>query len=208
MKTLSVSAPSFPSRQRGVVLFIALIVLVAMTLAGIAMMRSVGTNVLIAGNIAFKQATTSVSDYGVEKAREWLLNTAAASPASLQNDDPANGYYSSYMYDPTAPTDLTKNFDPFRFTWANGTAKLAAPAVDPATTVYYVIHRMCKQANMSPDDPNQQCVTLESSSSGSTKNLLSGTDKGLDSKNVLFYRITTQVIGPKNTTSFVQSVMY
>jgi type IV pilus assembly protein PilX len=208
MKTLHLPTRSFRARQRGVVLFIALIVLVAMTLAGIAMMRSVGTNVLISGNIAFKQTTTSVSDYGVEKAREWLLATGTATPAALQNDDPASGYYSSWMYDPTAPTDATKNFNPFSFAWGNATAKLVTPAVDPSTTVYFVIHRMCKEKNMSPDDPAQQCVTLESSSAGSTKNLLSGTDKGLDSKNVIFYRITGQVVGPKNTTSFVQTVMY
>ena len=42
--------------QQGVILFIALIVLVAMSLAGIALMRSVDTNVLIAGNLAFRQA--------------------------------------------------------------------------------------------------------------------------------------------------------
>jgi Tfp pilus assembly protein PilX len=48
---------SLPSRIRGAVLFIALIVLVAMTLAGIAIMRSVDTATLIAGNLAFKQGT-------------------------------------------------------------------------------------------------------------------------------------------------------
>ena len=40
------------SGQSGVVLFIALIVLVAMTLAGIAIMRSVDTGVAISGNVA------------------------------------------------------------------------------------------------------------------------------------------------------------
>jgi Tfp pilus assembly protein PilX len=56
-------------RQRGAILFIALIVLVAMTLAGIALMRSVDTNVLIAGNLAFRQGATAAGDYGVEDAR-------------------------------------------------------------------------------------------------------------------------------------------
>jgi Tfp pilus assembly protein PilX len=50
------------------VLFIALIVLVAMTLAGIAIMRSVDTATLIAGNLAFKQGTVQSSDNGVEQA--------------------------------------------------------------------------------------------------------------------------------------------
>ena len=58
--------------QQGVVLFIALIILVAMTLAGIALMRSVDTNVLIAGNLAFRQANTMYADTGVEAARAWF----------------------------------------------------------------------------------------------------------------------------------------
>ena len=50
--------------QRGVVLLIALIMLVAMTLAGIGMMRSVDTGSVIAGNLAFKQSTLNASDAG------------------------------------------------------------------------------------------------------------------------------------------------
>jgi Tfp pilus assembly protein PilX len=58
--------------QQGVVLFIALIVLVAMTMAGIAVMRSVDTNVLIAGNLAFRNAALSAADAGIESGRNWL----------------------------------------------------------------------------------------------------------------------------------------
>ena len=43
-----------PRKQRGTMLIIALIVLVAMTLAGIATMRSVDTATVMAGNIAFR----------------------------------------------------------------------------------------------------------------------------------------------------------
>ncbi len=45
---------TLPGRQGGAILFIALIVLVAMTLAGIAMWRSVDTALGIAGNMAFR----------------------------------------------------------------------------------------------------------------------------------------------------------
>ena len=53
-------------RQRGVVLFISLIVLVAMTLAGVALVRSVDTTNLIAGNLAFKQGATLSGDAAIE----------------------------------------------------------------------------------------------------------------------------------------------
>ena len=58
--------------QRGVVIFIALIVLVAMTLAGIAMMRSSGSAMLTAGNLGFRQNATASGDLGLETARTWL----------------------------------------------------------------------------------------------------------------------------------------
>ena len=54
--------------QRGVSLVIALIALVAMTLAGLALMRSVDTTNLISGNLAFRQSALNATDVGVETA--------------------------------------------------------------------------------------------------------------------------------------------
>ena len=79
------------ARQAGVVLMMALIVLVAMTLAGIALVRSVDTSNIIAGNLAFKQAATNSGDTGVEAAAAWL----AANSAALNNDASRPGYASS-----------------------------------------------------------------------------------------------------------------
>ena len=53
-------------RQRGTMLVISLIVLVAMTLAGVAMMRSVDTSAIVAGNIAFKQSSLNAADGGIQ----------------------------------------------------------------------------------------------------------------------------------------------
>src|SRR4051812_10143783 len=61
-------------KQGGVVLFIALVVLVAMSLAGIAMVRSVDTGSLVAGNMAFKQGATLAGDAGTELAISWLTS--------------------------------------------------------------------------------------------------------------------------------------
>ena len=49
--------------QQGVVLFVALIVLIIMTLAGLALLRQMGAGTSIAGNIAFKENATSVADH-------------------------------------------------------------------------------------------------------------------------------------------------
>lgn len=65
-----------PRSQRGVVLLIALIILVAMTLAGIGMMSSVDTGSVIAGNMAFRQATLNASDAGTSAGFNALMSVA------------------------------------------------------------------------------------------------------------------------------------
>src|SRR5262245_9166425 len=123
-------------RQRGVVLFIALIVLVVMSLAGIALMRSVGTGVLIAGNLGVKQATTSAGDLGVEAGRDWLVK---ADPSALANDAVASGYISYWQLevDPSNPPNSS---------WWKDNAVLVNVAGTPYKDydVRYVVHRMCK----------------------------------------------------------------
>lgn len=74
-----------PGKQRGVVLLIALIALVALTLAGIALVRSVDTGNVIAGNLAFKQAALQVSDTGTEAA---LTALTTITTTSLDADIP------------------------------------------------------------------------------------------------------------------------
>ena len=61
-----------PRRERGVVLFVALIVLIVMTLAGLALLRQMAPASSIAGNIAFKENATSVADRGTEVALQYL----------------------------------------------------------------------------------------------------------------------------------------
>src|SRR5258705_7570907 len=102
-KSVRMRAPR--GAQRGVVLFIALIVLVAMTLAGLAMMRSVDTNNLIAGNLAFKSAAVSAGDAAIEAARAWVMSKT---PGELEADQPGSGYFANW--DPS--------FDPKTFGWA------------------------------------------------------------------------------------------
>ena len=60
MNNLSFSRTEYrgAGTQRGLVLFFALIALVAMSLAALALVRSVDTSTLISGNLAFRQAVS------------------------------------------------------------------------------------------------------------------------------------------------------
>lgn len=190
--------------QQGVVLFIALIILVAMTLAGIALMRSVDTNVLIAGNLAFRQANTMYADTGVEAARAWLT----ANATSLNNNQPGGAlhYWANYQegldFLGTA-TDPTLNYN-----WAQAAA-VAAP--DPAYTISYVIHRLCGGTG-APSDAAAKCMQASagggSGSSGvGTKGVVSYGVQALPGTSTIYYRVTVRVTGPRNTLSYVQAIL-
>ena len=177
------------SAQRGVVLFIALIVLVAMTMAGLAMMRAVDTNNMIAGNLAFKNAAASAGDAAVEAARTWLT---AKTPGQLELDQA--GYFANWQ----------PSFDPKTFNWtASGTL---VGTDNYGNTIYYVAHRMCNESAKSIDATD--CVKVATVSVGSTKGGGSYGSAPLAGTSLVFYRITARIEGPKFTVSYIQAFTY
>ena len=64
--------------QRGIVMWVAIAVLIVMSLTGLAMMRQMGGSLSIAGNVAFKESATSSADAGTEIARDWFRLPANA----------------------------------------------------------------------------------------------------------------------------------
>jgi Tfp pilus assembly protein PilX len=182
-----------------VVLFIALIVLVAMTLAGLAMFRSVGTGVIVAGNLAFKQAATAAGDRGLEFGRDWLRAQAIV---TLQTTAAPLGYYSDWQ---NTPGNI---FDPIRFIWSDATSFPVTLDDGGGNQIRYVIHRLCAVANVTVNAPGQQCVTRAGGSSGGSKGGGSYGVTPLKNTIQVYYRVTVRVMGPKNTISYVQSVTY
>lgn len=189
-KTVRMRAPR--NTQRGVVLFIALIVLVAMTLAGLGMMRSVDTNNLIAGNLAFKNAATSAGDAAIEAARTWI---AAKTPGQLETNQPALGYFANW--DPT--------FDPSKFDWA-GSSQLVGTDTVQNNTIRYVAHRMCNESDKSINATN--CAKVANSSVGTSKGLPGYGNRRPKVNSLAFYRITAKIEGPKFTVSYLQAFVY
>jgi type IV pilus assembly protein PilX len=180
--------------QQGLVLFIALVVLVVMTLAGIAMLRQLSGGLGIIGNLSFKENATLAGDLGVEAARAWLVTRSSA---QLIADDAGTGYYSSW--DPT--------FDPNKFNWSDGTSSDAIND-GAGNDVRFIIHRLCGQANVAVNTVGQNCVTLTVAGSNSTKIGLDANTQPLSNTIQPYYRITTRTIGPRNTLSIVQVIMY
>ena len=191
----------FRSRVRGAVLFIALIVLVAMTLAGIAIMRSVDTTTLIAGNLAFKQGTVQSSDNGIEQAYQWLL----ANRAALWTNNPGQGYNSGYA----APV------------WTNAATWASAVTVgtDAAgNTISYQIHRMCNCPDTlyngicAASGQSNQCALDNPTGTGAPPPPAAGDSFTVGAPGYLadprvYYRITVRTQGPRNTLSYIQAMV-
>src|SRR2546428_3221744 len=117
------SAP-LRARQGGTILIIALIVLVAMTLAGIATMRSVDTATITAGNIGLRQASVNAADQGIQAGVAWL--TANLGP-TLVNDNHQSGTASKGYFFHLPPNDPHLN-NPVHLGEAGAVEKNKSPA--------------------------------------------------------------------------------
>jgi len=192
-------------RQRGVILIITLIILVAMTLASIAMIRSVDTATLIAGNVSFKQSAANSGDTGIEAAIDWLW----ANPDNLNASQPTVGYYavSGDQADLTGNKTPEREDDNLEWIAAGESRKLGKDAA--GNDISYVIHRLC--TNEGPLDGGT-CTTDQSEMDGAT---LGSERSGLcycpadwpEVANRGYYRITVRVQGPKDSVGFVQAVI-
>lgn len=198
---------SQPSAQRGVVLVMALIVLAAMTLAGIGLMRSVLTGNKVAGNLAFQQSATHEADRGIEAAVVWLENTNAMNPVTLhlsQLPGINQGYFASWQPN-TDPNAAGGSWEQSWTAW-EGTGRINDLGRDANTgnRVRYVIHRLCNAEG--PPESGIFC-NVSPSRVGDEG---SGRGAGVPPINVpsqRYYRITVRVDGPRNTVSFVQSIV-
>jgi len=203
MLTSNTRGPRFRQRrgsQRGVVMLVALIVLVLMTLAGIALMRSVSTSGVIAGNLAFQQSATHSADVGVETAIAFLTGSSAA---ALQTSvlSGAGVRYLAYRQDPAA----NQTWDNF---WANNipAGAINTLAADGAgNTVSYVIHRMCNGEGQAI--AAVACSISPIDHCGEGQSLRAGGGPPPQCIPQIYYRITTRVSGPRNTLSYVQVVV-
>ncbi|MBU1426062.1 MAG: hypothetical protein KKH12_12860 [Gammaproteobacteria bacterium] len=199
--------PAYAVKQRGVVLFLTLLALLAMSLAAVALIRSVDTAGMIAGNLAFQQAATAAGSTEIEQGIAWLAAqdsgiAVKTDPANILNTDPPGTGYYSFIDN----TDLT---DPAQFDWI---ARGSPPAVDANhNTKRFVIQRVCRLDN-TPIDSNE-CLFAPTASTGSNSSqAVIGYDEVSEtppsSDGTVQYRITVRTEGPKNTHSYVQAFVY
>lgn len=185
--------------QRGIVLVIALIVMVALSLAGIALMRSVDTSTAVVGNLAFTQASTLPANLAVEEAVAALFEDDLI--PNVNQDLPAQNYYATRQNgeDPRGiPEVLTTK------TKASALARVLNGGY--GNEVRYVVERMCAPGipvTPSRADLVKHCDMLPPKPSGTTT---METDK-IELPRIPLYRLTVRVDGPRNTVSFLQAML-
>ena len=170
--------------RRGVTMLMVLLLLSVMLLGGMALARMTEIGTLAAGNSSYREASLQASEVG--------LNTAYAAVRTVANnveDANVGNWYWSTIQPADAAGIPTVN-------WA------AAPEVMAGIySVRYVIERMC---NTTPVTHTlRQCLVkqvpqIESSRVG---------QEALEPPNSRQFRITVRVTGPKETQTWVQSLV-
>lgn len=228
MRLRSIPHPNLrhANKQRGVVLFFALIALVVMSLAAVALIRSVDTSTMIAGNLALRQSATTSGDAGIEVAMNWLSATQAASTKDVKTDvtHPFNvtvayaagnltnpvWYHSSARANITDLTDGTVAWDNTDSKPALADAAGNAMQDASGNTVRYVIERMCRYPNSVPSVTN--CIVDQKKAATIDERAITGSEGACSTCTTFIqstqFRVTAKVVGPKNTVSYVQSFVY
>ncbi|NMG00706.2 hypothetical protein GPA27_25315 [Aromatoleum toluolicum] len=179
----------------GAVLIIALVVLALMSLAAASVIRSTDTGTLVAGNLAFRQATTHASDVAVDRAWEELV----------QGTYTGKAYY--YGTRQTASPDFTTAAAvASAVVWDSN----AVPCTDErgmtvdcaAETggfrIQYLIERQCETA---PDVSDVNSIKARCAIDPLSASAASPGDLGV------FFRVLVRARGPRGTVSFYE-VMY
>ncbi len=199
--------------QQGVVLIVALIALVVMSLGALAIVRSVDTNSLIAGNIAFKQSATSSGDFALDSIVTFIASkdstTVTTNTAQyLNNSHPTDGYYAVINTTGAATTGtMFKITDEASWASATKVATVVSPNLAAVgMTVNYVIERMCR-TNAAVPTANNCFFAAAATTTGSSGGSQAGGPPPATAGGAPLYRVTARIAGPQNTVSYVQAYL-
>ncbi|MEO8137756.1 MAG: hypothetical protein ABI831_27730, partial [Betaproteobacteria bacterium] len=183
-----------PRRERGVVLVISLIILVALSLAGLALVRATDTGNVIAGNMAFRATAMQAVDTGVEDAFNAV--TGATGYATAPETAIANKYYTQIL-DTTGPDGVADGLPDV--TWSS----VAGTNLAEGNTVRWVAERMCNGATTTVDLILANCASIPGRPNSSQKPGLQPTNTNY----AVAYRVTVRVEGPRNTVAMAQAIL-
>lgn len=200
------SVSARPSRSRGTILAIVLIVLVVMMLGGVSLLRSVDTSALLSGNLAFKRDTVNRSTVGLNEAFK-VMTSASFPQYSDSNAGCAAGVctdtakWLAMNYSPRL-LEADANGIPVILTDATAfDAKFLVKPVDKkdGNVIRFLIERMC--TDFGPSNENM-CSVSDRVQIGHDYH-----SPALGSVSLPLYRITIRSDGPRNTQTYAQVIV-
>ena len=185
--------------ERGIVLMLALIVLVAIGLATVGLMRTVDASNAASGNLAYKDWAAHAAERGIARAISDFDASGAAALAviGVLDADQANANYSavSLAANSQGVPNILVNRSIFDSTYTSTLTRIVFPTGE---RMRYVVERLCSQPGPAME---ASCVAVgESERGGSQPSQKTGADF------MPLYRITVRVDGARNTLHFTQVV--
>jgi Tfp pilus assembly protein PilX len=202
-KEFSRNFSNTPSRQTGAILLIAMVVLVAMTLSALALIKSVNTTNLIAGNLGFRESALLASDHSMEQALLYLDEECTGDCLRKDHGDDGKKCYWATRVDPDPEVSDRKN-------WEVLMNKLSPCKLDDdeaGNTVSYVIQRLCRNKDETGKTDEEKWTNAQCSYGTSPCTGCSNSEGFAEPDRNIFYRITTRVKGPRNTAVYTQTII-
>lgn len=196
-----------PRRERGIVVFVALIAVVLMSLAAVGLMRTVHTSTMVVGNLAFRQTAMSMSTAAVEKAVYDVVKPKTIT--DLKNHLTSRNYYATRQPCPTIYKDCQAGIP--RALQGNlalypADAQIINDPNDPTgqTRARYVIERMCLPAALGLAATAQFCEMIPPKQNTGTTGNIAGL---MSLPDIPYYRMTVRVDGPGGSVSYSQAMI-
>lgn len=176
-------------------LVITLIAMVIMMIGAVALVRSFSTSLIGAGQLSFKRDLMNRGEVGLAAAKAALTNGAIKTEILRQTDLLSANYFATLRANNDnaqgVPLDLIND--------NNFTGTLGDIQAD-GVTIRYIIERQCTTTgSFSPSTCS--VFTKPAATSGGERKELVGAEYGP------VYRITVRIKGPRNTTTYLQSLV-
>ncbi|MBH9576005.1 hypothetical protein [Inhella proteolytica] len=199
---------------------LALIALVALSLAAVGLMRTMLATNQVAGNLAFQQSAAQAAQVGVETAMAWLdqqaraftevVPASGALPAQLGQANRLSNHILKGASEPIAYRATRQDPIPgqsWEAFWAVQKAANFVNELPPdanGNKVSYLIHRLCVNQGKR-ESMGSNCELAPYRKVDERGSMSSPT--GIPAAREALYRITVRVEGPRNAVSFTQTII-
>jgi Tfp pilus assembly protein PilX len=216
------------SAQRGISLVFSLITLAALSLAAVALIRSVDTGSTILGNLSFKQDSALATEEASRQAIEWIFGQLKG---TTLHADHAEGWYRASNMVLLDPTGNSSNTARAVIDWSNGNTCSAyadgtftggcvpskaayakngvVPGMSNGVTARYVIMRLCA----APGDPGTVTCARplrDTKAAGTEHNALGNTETQFVEQPTQsqYFRVIVRAQGGRKTVTYTETLVH